>query len=375
MHPGLRYHVVSVPRVVADPTDLAVAHNATGPDAAAHRRVPAQTPPVVREAARTATAAAVTPFQQAYLLTAYLRENFVYDPQAVSGHTLGHLQFFLETGRRGTSEQFAATFAVAARTIGLATRVVVGFAPPGASGQVRAGDAFAWPEVAFEGLGWVPFYPTPGPSSSDPSNVPGESSTAAAMMLEAASAPQPTPETPRREPARRLPAAIETEKPSWLPVAALAAAGVLAVAAIAYLGIAVTRPAVRRRRRRKAVDDRDRLVGAWHDTLDTLDGYGVVVRAAATPNETAGAARVVRTTVNGTLDDPLRRLAALASVALFAPEPVRRPAADEAWEQQTRLRRALRREVPRRRRLRGRLAPRRVLGRRPRPRPAPQSRT
>ena len=53
-----------------------------------------------------------------------------------------------------------------ARSLGLPTRVVVGFTP----GQLRADglyhvaglDAHAWDEVWFDGYGWILFDPTPG---------------------------------------------------------------------------------------------------------------------------------------------------------------------------------------------------------------------
>ena len=67
--------------------------------------------------------------------------------------------------RRGYCEQFAGTFAAFARVLGLPSRVAVGFTP----GELRDDGryyvqdkhAHAWPEIYFDGLGWVPFEPTP----------------------------------------------------------------------------------------------------------------------------------------------------------------------------------------------------------------------
>ena len=71
---------------------------------------------------------------------------------------------FTEVGA-GTEEQFASAFAVLGRIVGLPTRVVVGFGPgelqADGSYRVRAGDARVWPEVKFDGAGWVPFDPSP----------------------------------------------------------------------------------------------------------------------------------------------------------------------------------------------------------------------
>ncbi len=67
--------------------------------------------------------------------------------------------------RRGYCEQFAGTYAAFARSIGLPARVAVGFTPGELTDGVyvvRGQHAHAWPEVWFEGIGWVPFEPTPG---------------------------------------------------------------------------------------------------------------------------------------------------------------------------------------------------------------------
>src|SRR5439155_108295 len=90
---------------------------------------------------------------------------------AASGHAYPNLNFFLFSppalgGQKGTSEQFAASFAVLARMLGLPSRVIVGFqARPGVS-TVHGRDALAWPEVLFTGIGWVPFDPLPKPNTS-----------------------------------------------------------------------------------------------------------------------------------------------------------------------------------------------------------------
>ncbi len=101
-------------------------------------------------------------FQRAGAIAAFLRTHYRLVADAPSGHAYPNLAFFLFAdraagGQRGTSEQFAAAFAVLGRMLGLPTRVVVGFrAGPGAS-TVRGADALAWPEVLFDGPGWVPF--------------------------------------------------------------------------------------------------------------------------------------------------------------------------------------------------------------------------
>ncbi len=68
--------------------------------------------------------------------------------------------------RRGYCAQFAGTCAAFARALGLPARVAVGFTwgEGGEDGTlvVKGKHYHAWPEVYVEGVGWVPFEPTPG---------------------------------------------------------------------------------------------------------------------------------------------------------------------------------------------------------------------
>lgn len=114
-------------------------------------------------------AADSSPYALALSLQSYFRDNFTYSldvPEELDGRaTLA----FLER-RTGYCEQFSSTFALFARLLGLPARVAVGFTPGEVIGdadgrnvyQVRAQHAHAWPEVWFDGIGWVLFEPTPG---------------------------------------------------------------------------------------------------------------------------------------------------------------------------------------------------------------------
>lgn len=75
------------------------------------------------------------------------------------------LDDFLLDKREGYCSYFATAFVLLARVEGFPARFVQGFCvPAGASGTypVTSDLAHAWPEVYFEGLGWIPFEPTPG---------------------------------------------------------------------------------------------------------------------------------------------------------------------------------------------------------------------
>ncbi|MGH9150665.1 MAG: transglutaminaseTgpA domain-containing protein, partial [Acidimicrobiales bacterium] len=164
---GLAYQVRSlVPRL--DPSLLAGGATPVPPALARFLELPAMPDRVARDA-RAVTARAVTPYARARALQDWF-QTFTYDlsfraPRSGSGHSSDAIVAFLNA-RRGSCEQFAGTFAVMARLLGLPARVAVGFTPGelGADGRyhVRDEHAHAWPEVWFAGAGWVAFEPTPG---------------------------------------------------------------------------------------------------------------------------------------------------------------------------------------------------------------------
>lgn len=75
------------------------------------------------------------------------------------------LDYFLLEKREGYCNHFATAFVLLARAQGLPARFVQGFCVP-TKGKTQAtvcsSMAHAWPEVYFEGIGWIPFEPTPG---------------------------------------------------------------------------------------------------------------------------------------------------------------------------------------------------------------------
>ncbi|GGS06124.1 hypothetical protein GCM10010169_58640 [Micromonospora fulviviridis] len=164
--PGLRYTVASVQE--RPDTNLLTTANVPAGDAVARvLRVADGAPEQLRRLATQLAEENGAPYARAAAIADFLAEHYRVTADAPSGHAYPNLAFFLfgprnGGGQRGTSEQFAASFAVLGRLAGLPTRVVVGFEPK-ADGPVRAADAYAWPEVLFEGVGWVPFDPMPRP--------------------------------------------------------------------------------------------------------------------------------------------------------------------------------------------------------------------
>lgn len=75
------------------------------------------------------------------------------------------LDYFLLESRQGYCTYFATAFVLLARAEGIPARYVQGYCIPlGEQGEARvySNMAHAWPEVYFDGVGWIPFEPTPG---------------------------------------------------------------------------------------------------------------------------------------------------------------------------------------------------------------------
>jgi transglutaminase-like putative cysteine protease len=286
--------------------------------------------------AQRATAGADSPFAQAVKLADYLRTHGTYDVRTPPGHTYRHLDFFLNVTHHGTSEQFGTAYAVLARTLGLPTRVVVGFRPGrqvNGSWQVDSGDVLVWPEVDFSGLGWVPFFPTPERQSSSrqSQSVPvGQTQQKLEKQQQSAESRAKGRAHARRPQQPHHPAAHHrtTAPPStpwwWY------AAGAGAAAVLAYLIAIALVPALRRYRRRRSPRPGDRVLGAWHQTLDHLTDVGLPRSRALTGHEVAGFAH---RTIGDAAQAHLRPLADLVNRTRYAPPDLaaQEPDAEAAW--------------------------------------------
>ncbi|MEU6715418.1 transglutaminaseTgpA domain-containing protein [Nonomuraea sp. NPDC046802] len=400
---GIRRYAAAELRAATPAQDPGALRLPDGPDG--------RTPPQrarLAEIARRATAGAKSPTQQAARLAAYLRKHAKNDVNSAPGHGYRSIEFFLTESRRGTTEQFAASFALLARSIGLPTRIVVGFRPgtpattptptpdgPGAAGskgttgsggaagadgfsgvgrpvrsagrgevaggvrQVRGGDVLAWAEVRFEGIGWVPFYPTPSRTRSGGSGDVAEGAPKQAREIEQAinsdsSQPKATskpsnPPTPTAKPR----AADSSSSPLvWLAVPA----GVL----VAYLLAVLVVPPLRRMRRRRAASPAARVAGAWRQTVTRLRGAGFPVASGAlTAREVAFLAE---SGLGPPAREPLTALADLANLATFGGAPIDQADADLAWRHYAGVDELVRRKAALPERILRRLSPRSLLG-------------
>ncbi|MEX5301303.1 DUF3488 and DUF4129 domain-containing transglutaminase family protein [Kocuria sabuli] len=333
------------------------------PELAPYRELPEDTPAALREAARDRAGDAPTAFDQALALQEWLRsEEFRYDVDAppAQGYDAGGmaaLEEFLAT-RTGYAGHFAPAMAVMARELGIPARVAVGYLPPaeapgqepfgdtaadGGSFTVLPRDAHAWPELWFEGTGWVRFEPTPGTG-----DVPGYAAEAPADggSAEGEGASEPTGEpTAPPTPASTAgpgesgapsaePTAVPTPEASAAPAPAegtgparwpLWLAGGLVAALLALLAaLPRTLRARRHDRRMRLLGDAGSPAGAraaagWAEVEDLAADHGMGRTAAETPR--AFVDRLGATVPAAAA--PLGRLGRDVERALYAPATAR----------------------------------------------------
>jgi transglutaminase-like putative cysteine protease len=299
---GLKYSVTSVlPQLTADQLKTSPAI-----DVAAMKRYLALPviPADVRNLATRIVRNKPTEYAKAKAIQDYLRANYTYSTDVSLGHGGSAIeQFLLGPDKKGYCEQFAGSYAVLARAVGLPTRIAVGFTAgsPDDQGTLHVKDehAHAWPEVYFTNAGWVPFEPTPG------RGVPG--ATAYTGVVDPDAPAQPASTTPTTQ-ATTGSSAVSSPTSTTLPkndktlqdgqtntskdrsglVTALGILALLLLLAVAWL---VGVPALRRRQRaqrwRSARGPSDRVLLAWEDANEVLSLAGAGRRPAETYAEHA----------------------------------------------------------------------------------------
>lgn len=178
----------------------------------------------------------------------------------------------------GDQEQYASLMALMARSLNTPARVVMGFAPKvpsdGAEVTVTGNDVTAWVEVDFQGVGWIPFFPTPTDT-----DVPQQ------QQPKPQSVPQPQVRQPPRTendhddlvtPVQITDSDKKDDAPFLLPGWAIALALALLIpAALILLPMLVIWLIKRRRAHRRRSPGGDRAAGgAWDELVDRLSELG-----------------------------------------------------------------------------------------------------
>jgi transglutaminase-like putative cysteine protease len=322
----------------------------------------------------TTIAQAVTRHQRTAFAKAVALEHWFQSGQF--GYTLasdlpntpGGLLDFLTSVKHGNCQQFAFAMAVLARLIHIPSRIAIGYTPgslqPDGSWLVTTGDAHAWPELYFAGIGWLRFEPTPG----------GSHGQGTAVQPTYATGPVILPSTGPTNPATGRPFPGQGKgHPGIKPgVTGLGGNGsgqsrggsspidatdalLIALGVLAALGAApaAARLLSRRRRWRVATGAAAHAEAAWLEIRDDLDDFGQPCRDSDSPRAVA---RQVRAVADGdqTAADAIGRITAVIERTRYAPVL---PPTESLRDDVRIVRRALARGTTVRTRWRARLLP------------------
>jgi hypothetical protein len=253
----------------------------------------------------------------------------------------GTLVQFLTKNKTGSCQQFAFGMAVLARLAGIPSRVVIGFTQGSYLRrniwQVKTSDAHAWPELYFNGAGWLDFEPTPpnqfGPAGQGTATIPAYSDPQ--QFPSGANGPQAgqkqnnpglTPAA-RGHSSGRLPGkpaspqgasggAAASHQGGSAPIGAI----VIALLAVLLLTPGLTRVIVRRRRWRNARDDVARAHVAWRELCDDFADHRIARQASESPR--ALARRITESLgLSGAEREALARVARAEERASYAASP------------------------------------------------------
>lgn len=336
--------------------------------------LPGDVPAVIGDTAREVTAGAQSPYDQLAALQTWFRSSqFRYSLDApvdsgFDGAGLDAVADFLQV-RAGYCVHYASAFAVMARSLGMPARIVIGYLPgtatssspeDGSEYTVTSSQLHAWPEVSFEGIGWVPFEPTNSlgvPTNFASGSGSGGSTTPDTPEQDAA-APEDAPSTaPSQAPrpdidAQNGPGVVTGGRASTSWVAPS-----LVGAALLVLLIVPSVVRVLRRNRRLTAARAGDAVAAWRALQEEAIDLGIPASGAESPR--AFAARLVADHGVDAADVGLLRTAVeRVSYAEDAVDPASGPALAGAVE---RLRTRLRAGVPPTRRLVAVLLPRSLV--------------
>ncbi|GAA2207135.1 DUF3488 and transglutaminase-like domain-containing protein [Nonomuraea monospora] len=284
--------------------------------------LPGDLPPEVGDLATKITADAKTTYDAALKLQEFFTKpgNFQYDLRT-QGHSGSALRDFLIRDRVGYCEQFASAMAVLARMVGIPSRVAIGYTGGVQTGdrwEVGTNDSHSWPELYFEGVGWLPFEPTPsGAAGQGSARVPAYAQPRPTATPGTSSTPTPgasssSADEPQNPATRRNPREVDREgtvATGILPpddsmpligkigIGAAALLLVLLIPAglrlitrnrrVRSLGWKVSQPADELTARMVSGRDQLTVAAAWAELDDVLYDYGMAREPSETPRALA----------------------------------------------------------------------------------------
>ncbi len=349
---GVDYSLVSsIPRFTTE--ELRGASDAVPPEIAERYLALPAVPDIVRTTAEQVTAGQPTRYDQMRALQDFF-QSFDYSIDLESPNGTDPLEHFLAT-RVGFCQQFAGTFAVMARLLNVPARVAIGFTwgdPIGTDDEgrtiyaVTGRQTHAWPEVWFDGLGWVAFEPTPGrgaPAAVDytglpalqdslvqpdnPGSPPTTTTTAVPTDPSPVDSGPLVPDIPLGDTGGAGAAAADDGGLGISLGTILRVLGVLAVLGAYFGGVPAYRNWRRARRRQQVASPADSVETAWAEATESLElGFRLSRRPSETRREYARRlAADMRVPT-----EPMRELADKVTVARYHPQGLDRGDADRA---------------------------------------------
>ena len=337
---GQVYRVESL-GVDPTPAQLEAAGATTPSGFGKYTALPTGLPAIISRTATEVTAGADSNYAKAVALQSYFRNgSFGYsetapETEGYDGTGMENIAKFL-VAKNGYCVHFASAMAVMARTLGIPSRVAVGFLPGEPDGakiqgqvnyRVTTKNVHSWPELYFENIGWIRFEPTPGrgfvpdyanvatPGVPVPPAVPTATPTpvpSATSTPSAAAAP-----TDPLDPSS--PAAQGSQRQAWLwsVFVLVGMLGLLLVPA----GVRVVQRLVRVRRMssRRKPSSWPLSSTLWRELLQSADDLGLGIPVGATPRQAvAMMARAARLT--GADSEALSRIRRTVEAESFSPQ-------------------------------------------------------
>jgi transglutaminase-like putative cysteine protease len=368
---GQTYEIVSnVPRPTLEQIRAA---NAGGPELRDETTsLPPDTPDIIADLAAEVTAGQSNDYDRLVALQRWFRGGaFGYSLEApveegFDGSGAQAVARFLEQ-REGYCIHFASAFALMARTLHMPTRVVVGYLPGAANGEVVDSQTVytvsssllhAWPEVFFDRVGWVPFEPTMGlgvPTAFSPASVlPGETDPVTGATPRATPTPSAGAEADRAD-------EVDAQDQASVGSSGSGANPLPALGVVVLIVLVLALPMLVRESRRRQLLTAARAgdaASAWTMVQDAAIDVGIAVPASESPR--AFAQRLIDE--HGVSPHDMVTLATAIERASYAPPGVRgyrmgSVAADAA----TSARAALLASVPPARRVLAIVAPRSLI--------------
>jgi transglutaminase-like putative cysteine protease len=311
---GLRYSVTSLDE---SPSGAALNQaQAPAADIVAHyTQVPSSYKTLLGGLARSIAGSAKTPYQKALAIQDWLTNGtYTYTLNAPTILSAQALKTFLTQTRRGYCQQFSFAMAVLARLLGIPSRVAYGYTGGSltSSGtyEVTEHDAHAWPELYFQGFGWLRFEPTPtGADGQGTASAPTYTLQPVSAFQQGSTSVAPTTAPTSASNSHAIPPGFRDILPvggisgglaaparagtlSPWQIAGLVVACLLGLLLLASAAPSIARVAIRRRRWRVGARGGDAGLAnaAWRELRDDLVDY----RAGYQPSESprALAARV-----------------------------------------------------------------------------------